>query len=254
MSSKMLSTAFGLLVILSLGTAAHANDPAPASAGAVTLAQLAAPTTQPAPAASEPSSAPPAAATTPPPETKPAPDPLAARREGNDMVMGKADAPVTIIEYASLTCPHCANFHVTTLPRLKSEYVDRGLVRFIYRDFPLDRLALTAALLPHCAGPSRYFGMLEVLFRQQMSWARASDPVQALSSLARLGGMSNDAIQACLADQQIMNQVLATSLQGEREFQIRSTPSLVINGKTHTGALTFEELDKVLRPLTAGKS
>jgi protein-disulfide isomerase len=111
-----------------------------------------------------------------------------------------------------------------------------------------------AALLPHCAGPSRYFGFLEILFRQQLTWARASDPVQALTSLARQGGLTSEAVQACLADQQVMNQVLAASLQGEREFKIKSTPSLVINGKLHTGSLSFEDLDKVLRPLAAGRS
>src|SRR5258708_9441106 len=188
--------------------------------------------------------------------TPPAAQALAPRREGEDMVMGAPTAPVTLIEYASLTCPHCAHFDEETFPKLKSEYIDRGLVKYVYRDFPLDRVALQASKIARCAGPDRYFAFVDVLFRQQQNWAASRDPNQItenLRKLARLGGMSDDTFNKCLNDKSVEDAVLAQSLKGEQEFKVSSTPTLIINGKTYPGALTFEELDKVLKPLV-GKS
>ncbi|MBI3453870.1 MAG: DsbA family protein [Rhodospirillales bacterium] len=179
---------------------------------------------------------------------------LAPRQDGDDMVIGLAGAPVTIIEYASLTCPHCANFHANTYPQLKSNYIDKGLVKLVYRDFPLDRIALSGSMLARCAGgPDRYFAFLDALYKQQGSWARgnANDMLTNLRRIARLGGMSEPAIDACLKDENVQKAVLTQSLQGEREFGVNSTPTLIINGKKQAGALTFDELDKVLKPLVA---
>lgn len=181
---------------------------------------------------------------------------LGPRKEGEDMVIGAAGAPITIIEYASLTCPHCANFHTTSLPKLKEEYIDKGLVRFVFRDFPLDRAALWAAQLARCSGPDRYFSFLDVLFRQQGNWARGNDAgaiQDNLRRLAKLGGFSDQSFQACLNDKAVETAVLEQSLKGEREFKVSSTPTLIINGKKHTGSTAFEELDKILKPL-AGRS
>jgi protein-disulfide isomerase len=181
---------------------------------------------------------------------------LAPRKEGEDMVMGNAKASVTIIEYASLTCPHCAHFDEETFPQLKSEYIDKGLVKYVYRDFPLDRVALQAAQIARCSGPDRYFGFIDVLFRQQQNWAASRDPNQItenLRKLARLGGMSDDTFNKCLNDKAVQDAVLTQQLKGEQEFKVNSTPTLIINGKTYPGALTFEELDKVLKPMV-GKS
>ena len=169
------------------------------------------------------------------------------------MVMGLAGAKVTLIEYASLTCPHCANFHASTLPQLKARYIDTGLVKLIYRDFPLDRVALSAAMLARCAGPERYFAFLDAFYAQQSNWTRGAtlDQVMAnLKSLTRLGGMAEPQIDACLANREVETAVLTQQLQGEREFQVRSTPTLIINGRPHIGAATFEALDQILRPLT----
>ena len=181
---------------------------------------------------------------------------LAPRKEGDDMVMGLATAPITIIEYASLTCPHCATFHTTALPQIKEQYVDKGLVKFVFRDFPLDRAALWAAQLARCAGPDRYFSFLDVLFRQQNVWARGNDAAQIqdnLKRLSRLGGFSDALFQECLQDKSVENAVLEQSLKGEREFKISSTPTIIINGNKHTGATSFEEIEKVLKPL-AGRN
>jgi len=190
-----------------------------------------------------------APATDAPAVAAPAVAPTGPRKEGDDMVLGRADAPITIIEYASLTCPHCANFHSATLPQIKAEYIDKGHVKLVYRDFPLDRLALAGAMVARCAGPERYFGFLDVLFRQQGVWARSADPRAALGSIARQGGMSSETFETCLANQEIQTAVLTQSLQGEREFQVQATPTIIINGKKHAGGLSFEDLDRVLRPL-----
>jgi protein-disulfide isomerase len=177
---------------------------------------------------------------------------LAPRKEGQDMVMGAASAPVTIIEYASLTCPHCAHFNETTFPQLKAQYIDKGLVKYIYRDFPLDRMALTAAEIAHCAGPERYFGFVDAIFRQQASWTSGRDATEItenLKRLARLGGLSTPAADVCLNDKSLQDAILAQSLQGEKEFKVDSTPTLIINGEKHPGALSIEELSAIINPL-----
>jgi len=167
-----------------------------------------------------------------------------------DLPLGQEKAPVTVIEYASLTCPHCAHFHTTTYAKFKEKYVDTGKVRFIFRDFPFDRLAVMGGVLARCAGPQRYYGMLSVLFQQQRQWAQAPDPVAALTQIGRMAGLSKERVDACFQDQALADAVLNNRLEGEKKFQVSSTPSFVIDGRTHSGALTLEQLDKLLGPLT----
>jgi protein-disulfide isomerase len=163
--------------------------------------------------------------------------------------LGDPKAPVTIIEYASLTCPHCAEFHTTVLPALKERYIDPGKVRMIYRDFPLDQQALNAAVLAHCAGPDRYFGFLDVLFETQESWAHAADPVAALKRLGKLGGLTEQEIDACMADEALTERILRTRLEGQNQFQIGSTPTFVIDGKTYSGSRDVDEFAALIDPL-----
>ena len=163
--------------------------------------------------------------------------------------LGVATAPVTIIEYSSLTCPHCAAFHTRTLPELTKRYIDTGKVRLVLRDFPLDETALKAAVIAHCAGPERAPKFVEVFFTQQQSWARAADPVQALTQLARLGGLGEAEIKACLADKDLENAILQARLDGEQKYDIRSTPSFIIGGKTVPGALSADEFGAMIDPL-----
>lgn len=163
--------------------------------------------------------------------------------------VGDPAAPVTIIEYSSLTCPHCAAFHEETLPGLKERYIDTGKVRLILRDFPLDESALRAAVIAHCAGPERYPTFIDVFFAQQETWARAADPVQALKQLAKLGGLGEAEIDACLADASMEEAVLQMRLQGQQQFQIRSTPTFIIDGKPLTGNRTVDEFAAVIDPL-----
>jgi protein-disulfide isomerase len=163
-----------------------------------------------------------------------------------DMVMGKADAPNTIIEYASLTCDHCVRFHRDTLPQIKANWIDPGKARLVYRDFPLDGMALRAAMLAHCAGPERYFSFLNVIFQQHGQWAHAKEPLEALARLVRLGGISEQQANACLSDKALETKILTTRMEGERHYQVKSTPTFIVNGRKLTGALPYAEFDKVL--------
>src|SRR5271170_2235265 len=135
-----------------------------------------------------------------------------------DHVLGKADAPITIIEYASLTCPHCAEFNKEIIPELKAKYVETGKARLIYRDFPLDQWALRASVLARCAPSDKYFGFIDVLFQNQETWATAKDPMAALEKIGKLGGVSSERFNACMQDRALQDAVLAQSLQGQKEF------------------------------------
>lgn len=177
------------------------------------------------------------------------------RLEGLDFVMGHPDAPVSVIEYASLTCPHCQRLHVEVLPRIKAEYVDTGRVRWVFRDFPLDRMALNAHMLARCAGPERFFAYLDVFFGQLQNWTTGTPDqmTQSLRRLARLGGMSDGQMDQCMADMNVQAAVLNQTMIGEREHRVQATPTLVIDGTVHRGGMSFDELDRVLRPLAGAR-
>jgi protein-disulfide isomerase len=165
-----------------------------------------------------------------------------------DLVLGKADAPVTIIEYASMTCPHCANFHKTTYPALKSKYIETGKVRFIFREFPLDDLAVAASMLARCAGGEKSMALIDVLFASQDKWA-VRDPIPALLQIAKQAGFTQASFDTCLKDQKLYNDILAVRERGSKEFKVESTPTLFVNGKLQKGGATIEELDKLIQPL-----
>lgn len=175
----------------------------------------------------------------------------AVRAEGEevdeqDRVMGAAEAPVTMIEYSSLTCPHCASFHKNTLPTLESEWIEAGKMRLVFRHFPLDGLALRAAAVANCLEGERFFTFVEALFRSQERWARASDPVKALGNIAKVAGLDDAAFTACVEDEAEMNRILERAREGARVFEVQSTPTFVINGRKVTGAVPLEEFEKVL--------
>ncbi len=166
-----------------------------------------------------------------------------------DIVIGKADAPVTVIEYASLTCPHCATFQINTLPEFKKEYVDTGKVKVVFRDFPLDGVALRAAQIARCGGPDRAAGYIDVIFRQQSQWAAAKDPLVALKQIGKFGGLSDAQMDACLADKGLEDAILKSRLDGQTQFKINSTPTLIIGDKNYPGAGSFADLKKIVDPL-----
>jgi protein-disulfide isomerase len=170
-----------------------------------------------------------------------------------DMIMGDPDAPVEIIEYSSMTCPHCAAFHTQTLPVIKERYIDTGKAKLVFREFPLDRVALTASAIARCAGEERYFSFVDVLVRTQDQWAHAEDTTEELKKIVRMGGLDPAMVDACLEDQAIIDGILAVRLNGDETYTIRSTPTFIINGDSHPGQMTVEEFEAVLDPyLTEG--
>ncbi len=168
-----------------------------------------------------------------------------------EQALGDPNAPVTIIEYSSLTCPHCAQFHNEIMPELKERYVVPGKVRWVYRDFPLDQRALEAAMLAHCVGPERYFGLLDVLFQTQPTWSR-TEGLSELMGLGRLAGMSEQQMQQCLADEELGNRILQTRLDAQEQHDVGSTPTFIIGDETHPGALSVEEFSRLIEPLLEG--
>lgn len=166
-----------------------------------------------------------------------------------DMVMGDENAPVTIVEYASMTCPHCANFHTQVLPELKKNYVDTGKVKLIFREFPLDARAYAASMLARCADKQFYFPMTDVLFKQQSVWARAEDPRPALLQIAKLAGFTQESFEACLKNQELLDNVNATRSKAAEEFGVNGTPSFFINGEKYSGNYTVEAMSEAIDSL-----
>jgi protein-disulfide isomerase len=152
-----------------------------------------------------------------------------------DYVLGPEEARVTIIEYASLTCPHCAHFHGETLPRVKAEWIEPGRARLVFRDFPLDKLAFLAAMLARCAGRERYFDLLGDVFAQQDQWLAAPDQPAALMAIGARHGMSDGAVRACWVDNEIGNKVAESGFIGEKKYGVDSTPTFFINGVKFEG-------------------
>jgi protein-disulfide isomerase len=167
----------------------------------------------------------------------------------DDRFIGKPDAPITIIEYASMTCPHCAEFHRETLPKLKEAWIDTGKAKLVFRDYPLDGSAVKASLLARCAPPDKFYGYIDILFKSQEAWAHSPDPVPALQRFAKLGGMSDEQFQACMKDDVVQNKIIASRLAGEKEFKVESTPTFIINGKRLVGAQPFQAFDDLLKTL-----
>ena len=163
----------------------------------------------------------------------------------SERVIGDPEAPITMIEYASLTCPHCANFHAQILPKLKKDWIEPGKVKLIYRDFPLDRYAAAAATIARCAPKDKYFTFLDAFYAQQKHWTRAEDPVKLLGQLAGLGGMSKEDVDACLANTALQEGILQMRLDGQMEYDVNSTPSFVING-TKVRNLGYDDLNDLL--------
>ncbi len=165
-----------------------------------------------------------------------------------DEVLGKADAKVTIVEYASMTCPHCAHFSKTTMPELKTKYIDTGKVRYILREFPFDPRAEAGFMLARCAGDN-YFPMVEVLFQQQEGWATAQNGKEALLQIAKLAGFSQQKFEECLTNQKLLDDIRTVKNKGANDFGVDSTPTFFINGKRYKGAMSIAEISAVIDPL-----
>jgi protein-disulfide isomerase len=170
-----------------------------------------------------------------------------------DMTKGNPDAPVTVIEYASLTCNHCASFAINTLPHLIENYVETGQVYYILRDFPYDPIATAGFMLSHCAGEARYFGFVDTLFERQAQWAFTQTPLEDLKSIARQGGFSEERFDQCMQDQNIFNHVREVATRGRDTFGVRSTPTFFINGEKVEGALPWAEFEPLIKKALADR-
>lgn len=168
-----------------------------------------------------------------------------------EMVQGNPDAAVTVMEFASFTCPHCASFHQNVYPQLKEAYIDTGLIRFVNREVYFDAYGLWAALVARCGGEMRYFGIVEMLYAEQSEWARGTDGGAVAESLRRIGrraGMSDEELNACLTDRDMATAMMQVYQDGATEYGIRGTPSFVINGTTYSN-MSFAEFQAILDPL-----
>ena len=156
--------------------------------------------------------------------------------------IGTEEANIEIIEFASLTCGHCAKFHNEVFPKIKKEFIDTGKVSFIYQDFPLDKFALKASVIARCSGEKKFFSFLKVLYSKQKDWTRTEDPFRSLLKIAKLGGLKNEEIKVCVGNKSIEDGILKQRLNASKKFDIKATPTLYINGEKYEGDLTFEAL------------
>ncbi|PYE28886.1 protein-disulfide isomerase [Rhizobium sp. PP-WC-2G-219] len=166
-----------------------------------------------------------------------------------EMAIGKADAPVTVVEYMSMTCPHCANFHNKTFDAIKAKYVESGKVRFVLREFPFDPRAAAAFMLARCAPEGQYFPMVSMLFKQQEQWAAAQNGRDALLQMSKLAGFSQESFEACLTNQKLLDDVNAVMQKGMKEYQVASTPTFFINGKRYSGDMSVDTMSALIDPL-----
>ncbi|MEM6461463.1 MAG: DsbA family protein [Pseudomonadota bacterium] len=166
-----------------------------------------------------------------------------------EMYLGDPDAPVKIVEYMSMTCPHCANFHNGTFKQIVTDYVDTGKVQFIVREFPFDPRATAASMLARCAPEDKFFPMIDVLMQQQANWARAEDAAGALFNISKLAGFTQESFNACLTNQQLVDDVNTIRTKAAEEFGVNSTPTFLINGKRYPGNMSVDTMSALIDSL-----
>jgi protein-disulfide isomerase len=179
---------------------------------------------------------------------------LAQVGPAGDIVLGSDKAPVTIIEYASMDCPHCAHFAATTYPELKKRYIDTGKVRYIFREFPLHQIALAGSMLARCAdesdkvsGNDKYMAIVEALFANQANWV-VEAPLQPLGALAKQFGFTDQSFKDCLSNQKLEEDILAVRDHAVEKLGVNSTPTFFINGKKLVGDVSIDQLAKEIDP------
>ena len=172
-----------------------------------------------------------------------------------EMVQGDEDAPIEMIEYASFTCPHCATFHADVYPKLKVNYIDKGLVKFIYREVYFDKYGMWASMIARCAGPDKFFGMTDQIYRKQSVWARAESDVAIVTELRKIGllaGLDETQLGQCLQDGVKLRALVEWYSENAKRDEIKSTPTLIINGEKHSNQ-SYEQLTEILDEIL-GKS
>ncbi len=171
-----------------------------------------------------------------------------------DMALGPANAPVTITEYASMTCPHCAAFNENVFPKIKSEYIDSGKVRYVFREFPLDIKAAAGSMLARCIAKDdagKYFAVIDMLFKQQNDWV-VKNTTETLARIGKQAGLSQQAVEDCLKDQALLDKIAADQKFANEVLKVNSTPSFFINGEMIRGETSFAEFDKKIKSLLKG--
>lgn len=164
-----------------------------------------------------------------------------------EAVLGKSDAPVTIIEYSSLTCPHCARFHAEILPKLKEKYIDTGKAKYVLREFPLDDLAMAGFMLGRCLGGERYLPFVEVLYSRQRDWAFGEgDPRPRLFAMAKQAGFGQESFDKCLEDEELFKKLDQVRERAALKFKVNSTPTFFVNGQLVKGGTSVEQFEKAM--------
>lgn len=165
-----------------------------------------------------------------------------------EMTLGAEDAPVTLVEYASFTCPHCARFHSEVFPKLKANYIDTGKVKFVYREVYFDRFGLWAAMMARCGGPEKYFAIADLLYEKQREWLSGNDPAEIVANMRRIGlsaGLTNEQIDACLNDRPMAEALVAEFQKNVEADGVNATPTLFVNGTKYSN-MPYEELAAIL--------
>ena len=168
-----------------------------------------------------------------------------------DMAIGPANAPVTITEFASMTCPHCAAFNADVFPKIKSTYIDTGKIRYVFREFPLDIKAAAGSMLSRCIAKddaAKYFAVTDLLFKQQSDWV-TKNTTETLSRIGKQAGLSQQAVDDCLKDQSLLDKIVADQKFANEVLKVNSTPTFFINGEMIKGETSFEEFDKKIKSL-----
>lgn len=166
-----------------------------------------------------------------------------------DMILGQENAPVTVVEYASFTCPHCANFHETVFDEFKKNYIDTGKVKFVYREVYFDKFGLWAAMVARCGGPEKYFGISDMLYDGQKDWLASGEEAGIADALRKIGvtaGMTTDQVNACLNDNAKAQAMVTAYQTNATTDQVQSTPTFIINGEAHAGGMSYADFAALL--------
>ena len=162
---------------------------------------------------------------------------------------GDENAKVKVVEFASLTCGHCAKFHNEVMPILKEKYIEKGLIHFTYNDFPLDKFALKASIIARCAGNEKFFKFLDVFYKKQKDWTRTKDPFKSLLKIAKFGGLKDEELKVCIGNKSIEDGILKQRLNSSKKYDIKATPTLYLNGEKYNGDLTIEALESKIKSM-----
>ncbi|WP_176085954.1 DsbA family protein [Martelella sp. HB161492] len=166
-----------------------------------------------------------------------------------EITEGDENAPVKIIEYYSLTCPHCENFQKVTYPAIKKDYIDTGKVYYIFREFPFDPRAMAGFMLARCAPNGKYLPFVDLMFSQQRTWATAEDGSAAMLQMAKLAGFTQESFQACLTDQKLLDDVNTIRDRAEKEFGVNATPTFLINGEKYAGDMPVDTMSALINSM-----